>query len=207
MSEPQDKKKKKSKKMFRHFEYKMFYRKANSHHITIFLSSIITDPINYAEALHRIHSATENDVVYIHLNCRGGNLETGIQFINAMKSTAAHVITILDSVAYSLGTLIFLSGDELRVHENCMMMFHNYSSGLWGKGNEMTSEIEALNKWFNKVMKKIAIPFLTESEVAEVLEGKDLWMDSDEIRKRLNRMARDENIERTVQVQSKKQRR
>ena len=34
------------------------------------------------------------------------------------------------------------------------------------------------------------MPFLTESEIGKILKGSDVWMDSDEIRRRLTRMQR-----------------
>ncbi len=48
----------------------------------------------------------------------------------------------------------------------------------------------AVGKWFEKVMARICIPFLSEAEIGRILTGSDLWMDSDEIRRRLTRMQR-----------------
>lgn len=176
--------------------YKIFERKLVCKHISIYLSDAIGEPTDFADLVHRIKTATENDVITIHLNTPGGHLETGVQIINAIRSTDAHVITSLESVAHSLGTFIFLSGDELQIHENCMMMFHNYSSGLYGKGHEMAAEVEMTNKWFNKLMMKICVPFLTVEEAEQIQSGRDLWVDTDDIRRRLNRMTKDEQAER-----------
>jgi ATP-dependent Clp protease, protease subunit len=176
--------------------YKIFERKVVSKHISIYLSDGITEASTFIDMIHRIKTATENDVITIHLNTPGGYLETGVQIINAIRSTEAHVITSLESTAYSLGTLIFLAGDELQIHENCLMMFHHYSSGIYGKGHEITAELEMTNKWFNKMMKKYCSPFLTDEELDEIQSGRDLWMDTDDIRRRLNRMTKDEQIEK-----------
>lgn len=168
--------------------YSLFEQTILCKHSCFYLNGLISDPEEYADMVHRIRNASANDMIEIHLNTPGGNLDTGIQLINAIRSSQAHVVTVLDSRAYSLGPLIFLSGDELQVHDNCTMMFHNFSSGTSGKGNEQAAELELILKWFSKLMKRICVPFLTPEEVTHLLKGEDLWMDSDEIRKRLHRM-------------------
>ena len=171
------------KKAYHHFESVI-----TSSQIHFYLSSQITDPRDYTEMIHRISTASPYDVVFIHLNTVGGRLDTGIQLINAMKNSQAKVITSLECNAYSLGTLIFLSGDEMLVNDHCMMMFHDYSGGTDGKGNEQVSQLAATHKWFATLFRKVYIPFLTEAEVERVLKGEDLWMASAEIKTRLNRM-------------------
>ena len=48
----------------------------------------------------------------------------------------------------------------------------------------------AVGNWFEKVMSRLCSPFLTETEIANILKGSDVWMDSDEIRRRLLRLQR-----------------
>ena len=45
-------------------------------------------------------------------------------------------------------------------------------------------------RMIQKVMERICIPFLSEGEISKILKGSDVWMDSDEIRRRLTRMQR-----------------
>jgi ATP-dependent protease ClpP protease subunit len=158
--------------------------------IHFYISDSINDPKNYVDMIHRIKTASPNDIIYIYLNTPGGRLDTGIQIINAMRASAAHIVTVLEGEVCSLGTLIFLSGDEFTVHDNCMFMIHNFSSGTHGKGNEQLARIESTVRWFKKLAKDTYIPFLSEEELDEVLEGKDMWMDSDEVRKRLKKMVK-----------------
>lgn len=201
-AEKTDKKKKKNGEEYS--GYKIFERKEIRRHISIYLSDGIGDGPDFIDMIHRIKTATENDIITIHMNTPGGYLETGVQIINAIRATEAHVITSLESRAYSLGTLIFLSGDELQIHENALMMFHHYSNLMYGKGHELTAELEVVNKWFNKMMRKICVPFLSDEEVDEIQGGRDIWMDSDEVRKRLNKMTQGEQIERRPIKRKKK---
>lgn len=102
-----------------------------------------------------------------------------------MAASDARVVTIVEARAYSMAALIFLSGDEMYVHDNCQLMFHTYSGIFSGKGNEQEAEVAAVGKWFGKVMRRICTPFLSVVEIDKILKGGDCWVDSDEIRRRL----------------------
>ena len=155
-----------------------------------YLNQSIGSPDQYSEMVHQIMSANANDTVVIHLNTPGGRIDTGVQIINAMRFTQAHVITSLESTAYSLGTIIFLSGDEFVVHDHCSMMFHNYSGAVWGKGHEQQARVEGEAQWINALMREIYYPFLSKEEIEDVIRGNDVWMQTPEIRRRLNKMVR-----------------
>lgn len=170
--------------------YRQFEQTYTAQHIHFYLSEDIGGPEQYTDMIYRISIALPGDTIFIHLNTEGGQLDTGVQIINAMQNSQAKIVTILEGVAYSLGTLIFLAGDEMVVNDHCMIMFHNFSGGLVGKGNELTSELNATLKWFAILAKTIYVPFLSEEEFARISRGEDLWMHSPDIRKRLEKMVK-----------------
>lgn len=159
-------------------------------HTHYYLSKEIEEPSEYTEMIHHIYTASEDESIYIHVNTPGGRLDTGIQLINAIQNSQAKVTTILDGIAHSLGTLIFLAGHELIIHDNCIMMFHNFRAGLVGKGNELTSELDATLKWFTEISERFYIPFLSKDELNKIIKGEDIWMTSGEIRKRAGHMTK-----------------
>lgn len=144
----------------------------------------------YTELFHTLRTASETDIIYLHLNTPGGDFDTGLQIINNMRASSAHIITVLEARAYSMGALIFLAGDELEVHDSCQLMFHIYSGTFAGRGTEQQAQIQAVSSWFAKVMQRICQPFLSAGEIDKILKGVDVWMDSDEIQRRLARMQR-----------------
>lgn len=158
--------------------------------ISYYLTGEIREPQYYTELFYTLRTAGETDLVFLHLNSNGGDFDTGLQIMNNMLASPAHVVTVLEARAYSMAAFIFLAGDELVVHDNCQLMFHIYSGSLVGKGNEQQAQVIALGNWFEKVMNRICLPFLSPAEIAKVLKGGDLWMDSDEIRRRLARAQR-----------------
>lgn len=160
--------------------------------VSFYLSGEIGAPILYTELLYTLRTAQPTDLILLHLNTPGGNFDTGLQIINNIAASDARVVTILEARAYSMGALIFLAGDELIVHDTCQLMFHNYSSALIGKGNEQQAQVLAISKWFEKVMRHVCKPFLSDEEVARILRGEDIWMDSDDIRRRLAHLQKGE---------------
>lgn len=158
--------------------------------ISYYLCGDILEPQFYTELFYTLRTANDTDLVYLHINSSGGDFNTGLQIINNMVASDARVICVLEARAYSMAALIFLSGDELVVHDNCQLMFHTYSGVFSGKGNEQQAEAAAVGNWFEKVMARICVPFLSASEISRILKGSDVWMDSDEIGHRLTRIRR-----------------
>lgn len=156
------------------------------HHF--YLSSPFEDPILYVEMMHIIRTAGPEDTIYLHLNTPGGNLTTGAQLISAIQSSQAHVIAAAEGEVCSLGTIIFFAADEFVVHDNCLMMFHNFSSGTYGKGHEQAAQLEAITEYFGDLAQRLYMPFLSGSEIDRIARGEDLWMQSEEVKARLNNM-------------------
>lgn len=169
-----------------------------------YLSGPIEEPHKYVDMIQKIQLSTPDDIIYIHLNTPGGQLDTGVQIINAMQASNAHIIVAIEANCHSLGTLIFLAADEFIVHDNCLMMIHNFSGGTYGKGNEQHSQLEAQIKWFNSLAKKLYVPFLSEDEFAAVVKGEDIWLQSDDVRKRLDKMVKNMKADAVTKVPKKK---
>lgn len=169
-----------------------------------YLTDFLYEPIHYIEMVHQIANASPDDIIYVHINTKGGDLSSGVQLINAFKSSQSTIIASLEAEAYSLGTLIFLAADQWVVHDNCMMMFHNYSGTAWGKGNEQIAQIAATSKWFTQLATDLYVPFLSEEEVAAIIKGEDLWLQTPDIRKRLEKMVKILEKERKIAEKEQK---
>ena len=165
-----------------------YERQSPIRQVSYYLCGEILEPQYYTEMFYTLRTATDTDLIYLHLNSSGGDFNTGLQIINNINASDARVITVLEARAYSMAALIFLSGDDLVVHDNCQLMFHTYSGYFSGKGNEQQAEGLAIGNWFEKVMARICMPFLSAAEIGRILKGSDLWMDSDEISHRLARV-------------------
>lgn len=173
-----------------HRPYHFYEHKAMARQLHFYISGAIEEPVKYTDMIHQIRSAQPSDVVHIHLNTPGGSVATGVQIISAMRASPAHIITHLESEACSMGALLFLSADEMIVYDDSILMFHNYSGGIVGKGHEIKASVDATSKWYSKLIRNVCIPFLTEDELTRIFEGADLYMLSDEVEARLKHMAK-----------------
>jgi ATP-dependent Clp protease, protease subunit len=167
-----------------------YERQSPIRQISFYLSGNILESHYYTDLFYTLRTAIDTDLIYIHLNTSGGDFDTGLQIINNMQASSANIITVLEARAYSMGAFIFLAGDEWVVHDNCQLLFHIYSGSFAGKGNEQQAEVHAVSSWFEKFMTRTCQPFLTPAEIKDVLKGSDVWMDSDEIRRRMERIRR-----------------
>jgi ATP-dependent Clp protease protease subunit len=165
-------------------EYELVARSTN-----IYLSKEIGPPHKYVSLIEQFRCAQRDDTIMFYLNTPGGYLDTGIQIIHAMRDCPARVITVMDGMVGSMGALIFLAGRECIVHDYSKLMFHNYSSGTFGKGHEQIAQINAISQQYSEMLKDIATPFLTEQEIQNIIDGQDMWLSPDEVRERMELVA------------------
>lgn len=152
----------------------------------VYLNAPIERQSSYIHLFDLFRKATQNDVIYFHINCEGGNVSTGIQLLSAMEDCEATIVTVLDGGAYSMATFLFLAGDQYIVNKNSMMMFHNFSTGFFpSKGNEIKTYVDAYSKMFDRLMGENVYPFLNEDEIEMIGNGSDVWVTADEINERL----------------------
>ena len=164
-----------------------FFNTPFSRIYSFYLCGEIAPPENYIEWFQAIRMANENDVIQIHINSRGGNLSTALQFMRVLAETPATVIASVEGDCMSAATMIFLSVDSYQISDHSCFMFHNYSGFIYGKGGEMFDNIMFERKWSEKLMKDVYKDFLTEEEINSILENRDIWMDADEVIERIKK--------------------
>jgi ATP-dependent protease ClpP protease subunit len=151
-----------------------------------YLSGNIEEPDAYIEWFDTIRHATQRDVIKIYINSCGGDLYTAIQFMRVLYDTDATVICSVEGACMSAATMIFMCADEHEVTPHSTFMFHNYSGGTFGKGGEMIDQLHHERKWSAKLMGDVYKHFLSEEEIASILDNKDIWMDGEEVVLRMN---------------------
>lgn len=163
-----------------------------------YISSQIGDPSEFTGMIHDIRNARNTDVIKIHINCPGGNLFTTIQILQAIFECQGHVIASVEGACMSAATLIFLCADEFMITNHSMFLFHNYSGGTFGKGGEMYHGVIHERKWSEGLMRDLYGDFLTEAEITDLINDKDIWMDATQVAERLEK--RGKIIERKIKA-------
>jgi hypothetical protein len=65
------------------------------------------------------------------------------------------------------------------------MMVHSATFGAFGKQSDVISHASFVDKQVRGLMNSVYKDFLTEKELEEVIMGKELWFDAEEIVRRL----------------------
>jgi|TARA_R110000782_G_scaffold111797_2_gene201658 ATP-dependent protease ClpP protease subunit len=153
-----------------------------------YLSGEIESSEQYIQWFDTIRHAGENDAIKIYINSPGGDLFTAIQFMKVLNETPATVIMSVEGQCASAATMIFLCGDTFEVSEHAMFMFHTYSGGAFGKGGEMYDQLQYERIWSEKLLREVYEGFLTDAEVASMIDSKDIWMSGADVIERLKIM-------------------
>ena len=154
-----------------------------------YLSGPIEDADDYIEWFDTIRNASSTDTIRIYINSPGGDLYTTLQFLRVMAETEAHITTSVEGACMSAATMIFLAGHTQEITPHSLFMFHDYSSGTFGKGGEQYDQIQFERAWSKKFMTEVYKDFLTETEIESMMHNKDIWMGHEEVVERLTLLA------------------
>ena len=161
------------------------YQRPVANIFDFYLTGNITEAKDYQDWNQILRTATENDGIVVHINSNGGEIFTAIQLMRTMQETQATVIASVEGMCMSAATLLFLTADVCEVSEHSHFMFHTYSSGNWGKGHEQLASVQADDKWARHLFNVAYKGFLDPKEIEKIIDGKDFWMNPNEVEKRL----------------------
>lgn len=91
-------------------------------------------------------SAVNTSIVNLHLNTPGGSVFDGVAIYNGLKSHSAKIVTHIDGLAASMGSVIALAGDEIRMAASGFFMIHNPWSIAIGDAAAFRKEADVLDK-------------------------------------------------------------
>ena len=163
------------------------------HHF--YITGAIKEAEHYLDLIECLYSATPSDEIILHLNTPGGDLDTTIQIINGIRSCAGVVVGIADGIVASAGTVIFFSCHSLVVQPFSYFMFHDGSEAAMGKINDNLAQVTFMSKFLANLFMEVYVPFFSKAEVTKILNGKDLWLTSDEIVERITKVVEAEEAE------------
>ncbi len=95
------------------------------------------------DALEDLNGA---DPIHVRINSHGGALADGVAIYNALRRHEADIVTEIDGYAYSVGSLIAMAGDTIRMPDNTMLMIHAPWAGVDGNAADMREAANVLDK-------------------------------------------------------------
>jgi len=154
---------------------------------TLFVGDFLEKSPQFHKLLNELWKGENKDKLDIFIHSHGGYVTEGMQLYQIMQNNfKGRSTTILHTMGYSMGALLFCMGDKRVVFPDSEIMFHNYSGGVYGKGGEIdarhTFTQKRLKEFFHKIVVKPG--FLTQNEFDKMLIGQDYWFDAIEMLKR-----------------------
>lgn len=153
--------------------------------VKVYLDENIREAKYYRTVLQAVDSLSEGDLLLLKINSYGGQLDGAIAIINAIENTDADVHAEIEGVAASAASLIALASPSISVSPYATMMVHSATFGAFGKQSDVISHASFVDKQVRTLMHSVYKDFLTDKELEEVIMGKEMWFDAEEIVRRL----------------------
>lgn len=168
-----------------------FSRPVHSTIYDFYLDEGVTEAANYRDLCQILIGMGEEDTLNIYINSPGGYVDTMVQVVNLIQNCPGTVVGHLVGPSASAACSIFLACHAWMVYPHAMLMGHTYRGAHYGKGkNEIQHQADVFNKFFENMMIDLYYPFFTMEELDLMIEhGKDIWLDSPEVSRRINIMA------------------
>ena len=141
----------------------------------------------HLEQLEAILDATTNDVVEVYcLACPGGSIDTIASLVNALANTPAHTVTIVEGHNSSAGTMCAMITNEVRLGMYASFMLHSASGGVVGSMTNTAEAAKFYEQHYNKFLKDVYYGFITPEEEILLQNGREIYMNAEQIRERLD---------------------
>jgi len=154
----------------------------------IILDEDIREPSYYRDAFHVLRTASEQDLVRININSPGGMLSSAIAYRNAIKECNCPVIAIIEGECHSAASMIALSCDDIEVKDFTSSLVHQASFGSMGTSSNIQAHVDFTAKQTQKFIREVYEIYLSPTEIDEVLRGREIWLDDEEMRERWKRV-------------------
>ena len=111
----------------------------------------------------------------VHLNSPGGSVFDGLAIYNFL-TTRNKVTTIVDGVAASMASVIFMAGSNRIMPENALLMIHNPWAARIGDAEELRKAAEALDTMKDSIVGIYAKVTGKDTDEVKVMLDDETWM-------------------------------
>lgn len=155
--------------------------------MVVYIDEEFREASYYRLVCDAIEDLSEDDIVEFHINSPGGDLDGLVALLSAIDRTDATTIAVLKGEIHSAASLLAVSCDGVEAGEYANMLCHFIRYGARGKGNDVYGQVLHTNLYAEKLMRNAYAYFLTDDEIAQICDGKELWLDSEQINQRFKK--------------------
>lgn len=155
--------------------------------LTVPIDEGVQEAVYYRHVCRAISELKDYDQVEFEISSPGGYLNGLIALLTAMAKTDATTVAHINGECHSAASMLALACDSVYVSPFATMLVHFVRFGASGKGTDVKSQVEHTYDTAEKLFREIYQHFLTEDEMQRCIDGKELWLDYDQINERLKR--------------------
>lgn len=153
----------------------------------VFLGQEIGPAAAYQEIAQVVTSMRPDIALEVYLYGYGGDVFGGQVLMNAFNETPASVHMIVTQPVFSMHAVLACASHKLTMKPGTFLMFHDASASFSGKLSETEAFIKALRELDTRLLKIcITRGILTDQEVKEIKQGRDVYLSKEVVDKRLN---------------------
>lgn len=82
----------------------------------------------------------------VRINSGGGYVDAGIAIFNALSAHKGKVTVVVDAIAASSASIIFMAGADRIMRKGSMVMIHDPATVVWGTAEDMNKAVQMLEK-------------------------------------------------------------
>lgn len=139
------------------------------------------DEVNAAQVIDQLREINGQDLT-VRINSPGGSVREGVAIFNLLKNHKGKVTTIVDGMAGSIASVIFMAGDVRQVGEGAMVMIHNAMSGIIGYADDLRAEADVLDKITGQIRDIYAKRVnLSADEIAEAMTDETFYTEAEAV--------------------------
>jgi ATP-dependent Clp protease protease subunit len=147
----------------------------------VLISGAIRDLTPQIMALKEM-AEDSSDPIYVVLDSPGGSVMGGTEFITAMKSVKAPVVTICATLCASMAFIIHQYGSQRWVTDHAILMSHPASigGGMGGEVDKVLSGLQIIQRFVDKHNLYISKRVKMSYEEFKARSSIEMWLMSDE---------------------------
>lgn len=138
-----------------------------------------TSANHFKEELAKYPNITE---IRIYINSCGGSVFEGTAIYNQLRRHPARKVVTVDGFACSIASVIAMSGDEVIMPRNALMMVHNMAMGIYGNPAELrkaADDLDVINASGRNAYLAKAGNKLEESKLRDMMD-KETWLTAEQ---------------------------
>lgn len=136
--------------------------------------------LDYSSLFSNLSRCTQDDLIYLTLSNYGGDCLIGQRLAVALKDCHAHIHCKVTNNASSMAAILALCCKSLELTPGSRLMFHNYSGGGFGKGQELAHHVHQSDKSLQRMIQVYCAPFLTRAELKAIARDQDVYIQDDD---------------------------